>query len=155
MPDERHGFQNVIRAGTLPRHRHGLRLLCSQDERAPRSVGGVEDARVSTATQVVGRAELQRVAEDARARVDAVLGQLAKEPEPAAPEAGTRATAEHQTGGLSDQVEERLFRLFLEAADAISGGDALQDSTRIFELAKAYAAVASLKRAEEVELHLA
>ena len=101
------------------------------------------------------RPELQPIAEDARARVDAVLAQLPKEPEPAAPEVGAPASSEDQSGELSGQVEARLFRLILEAAEAVSGAESLQDSARIFELAKAYAAVASLKRAEEVELHLA
>ena len=101
------------------------------------------------------RPELQPVAEEARARVDGILGQLANEPDAPTPETGTLDVPEPEAGDLSGQVEDRLFKLILEAAEAVSGGEALRDSGRIFELAKAYTAIASLKRAEEVELHLA
>ena len=103
---------------------------------------------------VPGRPELQPVAEDAWARIDGVLGQLSEEPDPGAVEGGAPAAPETEAGALSGQVEERLYRLILQPAEAVPGGEALQDSAR-FELAKAYAAIASLKRAEEIELHLA
>ncbi|MBS0264500.1 MAG: hypothetical protein JSS02_21375 [Planctomycetes bacterium] len=77
-----------------------------------------------------------------RARVQKVLDEI-KYPQP--PETSTAS---------ADQVEQRLYGLILEAIEAVSEEDLAQSSERIFTLAKAYTAVASLTRTEEIELHL-
>lgn len=87
--------------------------------------------------------ELQSVVSDVRARIQRVLDGIKDPPPAGAPTAS------------ADQVEQRLYEVMLEAIDAVSREDLPQGAERIFTLAKAYTAVASLSRTEEIELHLA
>lgn len=63
-----------------------------------------------------------------------------------------------QNGAQQDraaEVEQRLFGAILTALDELPSEDLAQRSERIFLLSKAYTAIASLRRTEEIELHLA
>ena len=88
------------------------------------------------------REELQSVVEEMQSRVDRVFDEVAQ------------AQNENPAEASADRVKKRLYEVILSGIDAVSQGDLAQSSEDVFTLAKAYAAVASLDRAEEVELHL-
>ena len=106
-----------------------------------RSQVGVLDPEVLSI--IPERQELQSVVEEMRTRVARVLDDV------------TNPQQEDTSAASAEQVEQRLYGLILQAIDAVSKGDPAQSSDQIFVLAKAYTAVASLKRTEEIELHLA
>lgn len=89
------------------------------------------------------RQDLRPVVEEMRNRIEKVLDEIKTPPR--------KDLSEFS----ADQVEERLYELILQSIDAISKGDPVQCCDQIFVLAKAYTAIASLKRIEEIELHLA
>ena len=113
-------------------------LVRQSDERS--QVGVVDPEVLSIVPE---RQELQSVVEEMRTRVEKVLSDV-KNPQ-----------QEDASAASVEQVEQRLFGLILQAIAAVSKGDPAQSSEQIFVLAKAYTAVASLKRTEEIELHLA
>ena len=92
--------------------------------------------------------DLQSVISDVRARTLEALKQL-------------KATVHDQvsldaaSNDRAREVEQRLYAAIVRALEALSDQDLAQTADRIFVLAKAYAAIASLKRTEEIELHLA
>lgn len=87
--------------------------------------------------------ELQSIIGDLRASIAKVLENINK------------LQQQNASDALADQVEEKMYGVILEALEAVSNEDIPQRSEHIFTLAKAYTAVASLTRTEEIELHLA
>ena len=55
----------------------------------------------------------------------------------------------------ASELEQRLYALLLEAIEGLFEKDVRKNPEQILLLSKAYAVVASLKAAEEIELHLA
>jgi hypothetical protein len=103
---------------------------------------------------VPNREELQGVVRDMRERTQQVLQDVKKDgADEHASDEGAADESSSESGIRPEQVEQRLYQSILQALDQL-GDDVGKNSKRLFVLAKAYAAVASLERAEEVELHL-
>lgn len=89
------------------------------------------------------RQELQSLITEVRSRIEKVLEEVTNPQQATAP------------GASAEQVEQRLYGLILEAVETVSKKELAESVDKIFVLAKAYTAVASLKRTDEIELHLA
>lgn len=100
---------------------------------------------------VPGRSDLQTVVRDLRDRMDRTIegvkvGSDSEEEE-------EESESSIQSTLASEQVEQRMYSLILEGLENLEG-ELPKKADDVLTLAKAYAAVASLNRAEEVELHL-
>lgn len=97
---------------------------------------------------VPNQQELQSIVDDLRARTLKVLDQMKTA-------SGNEKGAEGAPEQRAVEVEQRLYDVILRAIEALPKEDLAQNSDKIFVLSKAYTAIASLRRTEELELHLA
>ena len=94
--------------------------------------------------------DLQAVVEDVRARALGALEQVRAGDATSEGEEDDEGAANRMS-----QVEQRLYGRLLEAIDNLAENDLSKTPDQLLVLAKAYAVVASLRTAEEIELHLA
>lgn len=110
---------------------------------------------------VPDQGDLESVIEDIRSRTlevfDGVRRGQAGEGESGEGEGDDAQWGDGQGGGedTMSRVEQRLYQLLLDAMENVSEKDVRKNPDQILLLSKAYAVVASLRTAEEVELHLA
>lgn len=105
---------------------------------------------------VPDQGDLESVIEELRTRTLDVFDGV-RRGEAGEGESGGGEGHDEQGGGEDpmSRVEQRLYELLLDAMDNLSEKDVRKNPDQILLLSKAYAVVASLRTAEEVELHLA
>lgn len=143
---------------SLPKHPDAALLLWMDIAVRKGEDGTVIETLDPTSSPLVNDPEVSPLLDDMRARADLVLETVANARESEQDEsAGSSASADAEdveVAKLAEAVERKLLERIGSTVEQLNTENG-ESADQLLQLAKAFTAIASLRRAEEVELHIA